>query len=71
MDIVGVLSPPVSTAICSETSHLPDFSTGWAAALHATYAPELNIKGWAFGGTPANVSSTLVQVEGMSHYLPL
>ncbi|KAF7974270.1 hypothetical protein HWV62_34143 [Athelia sp. TMB] len=39
-------------------------ATGWAAALHKTYAPELNIVGWAFGGTPANLTSTFQKVEG-------
>jgi len=39
-------------------------ASGWAAALHSTYAPELNIKGWAFGGTPANVTSTFLNVDG-------
>ncbi|KAF7977236.1 hypothetical protein HWV62_4339 [Athelia sp. TMB] len=39
-------------------------ATGWAASLQPTYAPELNVKGWAFGGTPANVTSTLQNVEG-------
>ncbi|KAF7975244.1 hypothetical protein HWV62_10218 [Athelia sp. TMB] len=37
---------------------------GWAASLQPIYAPELNVKGWAFGGTPANVTSTLQKVEG-------
>ncbi|KZP15056.1 LIP-domain-containing protein [Athelia psychrophila] len=39
-------------------------ATGWAASLHPTYAPELNIVGWAFGGTPANITSTLQNVDG-------
>ncbi|KAF7966128.1 hypothetical protein HWV62_39964 [Athelia sp. TMB] len=39
-------------------------ATGWAASVQPTYAPELNIKGWAFGGTPANTTSTLQNVEG-------
>ncbi|SCZ88749.1 BZ3500_MvSof-1268-A1-R1_Chr2-1g04611 [Microbotryum saponariae] len=38
--------------------------TGWSAALHATYAPELNIRALAFGGTPANVTSTMIKVNG-------
>ncbi|KAF7975700.1 hypothetical protein HWV62_8823 [Athelia sp. TMB] len=39
-------------------------ATGWAASLQPTYAPELNIAGWAFGGTPSNVTSTLQNVDG-------
>lgn len=41
---------------------------GWAASLQPTYAPELTskVKGWAIGGTPANVTSTLQNVEGLS-----
>ncbi|SCV71876.1 BQ2448_4570 [Microbotryum intermedium] len=38
--------------------------TGWSAALQNSYAPELNIKALAFGGTPANVTSTLLKVNG-------
>ncbi|KAJ5168797.1 uncharacterized protein N7482_004391 [Penicillium canariense] len=34
-------------------------ATGWAASLHPTYAPELDIKGWIQGGTPANLTGTL------------
>ncbi|KAF7972353.1 hypothetical protein HWV62_18132 [Athelia sp. TMB] len=39
-------------------------ATGWAASLQQTYAPELNVKGWAFGGTPANITAALQNVEG-------
>lgn len=35
-------------------------ATGWAAGLHPTYAPELDVKGWALGGTPANLTGTFV-----------
>ncbi|SCV66984.1 BQ2448_5630 [Microbotryum intermedium] len=38
--------------------------TGWSAALHNVYAPELNIKALAFGGTPANVTETLLSLSG-------
>ncbi|KDE08830.1 hypothetical protein MVLG_00934 [Microbotryum lychnidis-dioicae p1A1 Lamole] len=38
--------------------------TGWSAALHATYAPELNIQALALGGTPTNVTSTMIKVNG-------
>lgn len=45
---------------------------GWAASLHPTYAPELNIKGWIIGGTPANLTDTLVYVDNtiFSGFLP-
>ncbi|KAH8702201.1 secretory lipase-domain-containing protein [Talaromyces proteolyticus] len=39
-------------------------ATGWAASLHPTYAPELNIKGWTQGGTPANLLGTLLNIDG-------
>lgn len=32
-------------------------ATGWASALHPSYAPDLNIKGWVAGGIPANLKS--------------
>lgn len=38
-------------------------ATGWAASLQPKYAPELNIKGWVQGGTPANVTGTLFQLD--------
>ncbi|SGY23372.1 BQ5605_C019g08930 [Microbotryum silenes-dioicae] len=39
-------------------------ATGWAASLHNTYAPELNIKAITLGGTPTNVTSTLMHLNG-------
>jgi len=47
-------------------------ATGWAAGLQPSYAPELNIKGWAHGGTPANLTGTAVLVDGtlFSGFLP-
>jgi len=39
-------------------------ATGWAASLQQTYAPELNIKGWASGGTPANLTGTAQYLDG-------
>ena len=39
-------------------------ATGWAASLQPTYAPELDIKGWVQGGTPANLTGTLIFVDG-------
>ncbi|KGO74723.1 Lipase, secreted [Penicillium italicum] len=38
-------------------------ATGWAASLQPKYAPELNIKGWVQGGTPANLTGTLNQLD--------
>lgn len=39
-------------------------ATSWAASLQPTYAPEINIKGWASGGTPANLTGTAVFFDG-------
>lgn len=38
-------------------------ASGWGASLQSTYAPELNIKGWAQGGTPANLTGTLLYID--------
>lgn len=42
-------------------------ATGWAASLQSSYAPELNVKGWAHGGTPVNLTSTLLHLDGTSN----
>jgi pimeloyl-ACP methyl ester carboxylesterase len=39
-------------------------ATGWAAAMHPNYAPELNVVGWSMGGTPANLSGVVNQIDG-------
>nr|OQO26845.1 hypothetical protein B0A51_07805 [Rachicladosporium sp. CCFEE 5018] len=39
-------------------------ATGWAAGLQPTYAKELNINGWAMGGTPANLTGTALFIDG-------
>lgn len=39
-------------------------ASGWAAALHSTYAPEINAVGFGMGGTPANISSTVESLDG-------
>ena len=36
----------------------------WAAALKDSYAPELNVVGWAFGGSIPNVTSLIVNTDG-------
>lgn len=38
-------------------------ATGWAASLQPKYASELNIKAWVQGGTPANVTGTMYQLD--------
>lgn len=38
-------------------------ATGWAASLQPNYAPELSIKGWVQGGTPSNLTGTLLQID--------
>ncbi|KAJ6028597.1 hypothetical protein N7540_004173 [Penicillium herquei] len=47
-------------------------ATGWAASLHPTYAPDLDVKGWAHGGTPANLTGTFMFIEEtlFSGFLP-
>lgn len=47
-------------------------ATGWAASLHPSYASELDIKGWAQGGTPANLTGTLVFIDNtlFSGFIP-
>lgn len=37
---------------------------GWAAALHPNYAPDINAVGWAFGGTPTDLNSTVNYASG-------
>lgn len=37
---------------------------GWASQLQPSYAPELNMVGWAFGGTPANITSLIEEIDG-------
>jgi pimeloyl-ACP methyl ester carboxylesterase len=46
--------------------------TGWAAALQPSYAPELDIKGWVAGGTPANLKGTLLTIDNslFSGFIP-
>ncbi|CAI7657889.1 unnamed protein product [Penicillium glandicola] len=47
-------------------------ATGWAASLQPKYASELNIKGWAQGGTPSNLTGTMYQIDdtAFSGFLP-
>lgn len=48
-------------------------ATSWAAAMHPTYASDLNVKGWASGGTPANLSALADFLDGtvFSGFLPV
>ena len=39
-------------------------AVGWAAALHKTYAPEVNLVGVAQGGTPANLTAAAESLDG-------
>ncbi|WP_407548159.1 lipase family protein [Streptomyces sp. Pv4-95] len=39
-------------------------ATSWAAELHATYAPELNVKGTATGGVPADLMKVAEANDG-------
>ncbi|KAF2152177.1 secreted lipase 1 precursor [Myriangium duriaei CBS 260.36] len=40
--------------------------TSWAAALQRNYAPELPVKGWAFGGFPCNTSESMTLTSNSS-----
>lgn len=39
-------------------------ASGWTAQLASTYAPELNTVGYAMGGTPANMTGTMIKLDG-------
>ena len=39
-------------------------ATAWAAELHGSYAPELNIVGAALGGTVPNIANVVTSVDG-------
>jgi hypothetical protein len=39
-------------------------AAGWAAQLAASYAPDLNLKGVAMGGTPANLQAVANNING-------
>lgn len=39
-------------------------ASGWAAMLRKDYAPELNIIGAAMGGTPSNITETVLACDG-------
>ncbi|KAF2149101.1 LIP-domain-containing protein [Myriangium duriaei CBS 260.36] len=47
-------------------------ATGWAASLAPSYAPELPVKGWAQGGTPANLTAVTNKIDDTewSGFLP-
>lgn len=40
------------------------FGSSWSAALQPTYAPSINAKGFAMGGTPANLTGSLINLDG-------
>lgn len=42
-------------------------ATGWASQLHGSYAPDVNLVGTTFGGTPANLTELMLKVEGGSN----
>jgi pimeloyl-ACP methyl ester carboxylesterase len=41
---------------------------GWAAQLAASYAPSLNLKGVAMGGTPANLQAVANNINGTAFF---
>jgi len=43
-------------------------AAGWAAQLHHGYAPGLNLKGVALGGTPANLQAVASNINGTAFF---
>ena len=43
-------------------------AAGWAAQLHKSYAPDLNLKGVALGGTPANLQAVANNINGTAFF---
>jgi hypothetical protein len=43
-------------------------AAGWAAQEHASYAPELPLKGVAMGGTPANLQAVAANINGTAFF---
>jgi hypothetical protein len=43
-------------------------AAGWAAQLHHSYAPDLNLKGVAMGGTPANLQAVAANINGSAFF---
>ncbi|MGH3165614.1 MAG: lipase family protein, partial [Trebonia sp.] len=43
-------------------------AAGWAAQLHHTYAPGLNLQGVAMGGTPANLQAVADNINGTAFF---
>jgi hypothetical protein len=43
-------------------------AAGWAAQLHHSYAPDLNLKGVAMGGTPANLQAVAANINGTAFF---
>ena len=48
-------------------------AAGWSAAFHPWYAPELNVRGWAAGGIPANLTGIVDNINGgfFASFVPL
>jgi hypothetical protein len=43
-------------------------AAGWAAQLHHSYAQDLNLKGVAMGGTPANLQAVAANINGSAFF---
>lgn len=48
-------------------------ASGWSAQIQASYAPELQLKGWYVGGTPANLTALVpfISYTSWSGFLPI
>jgi pimeloyl-ACP methyl ester carboxylesterase len=60
------LSPGAPTAIMGYSQG--GGAGGWAAQLAASYAPDLNLKGVAIGGTPANLQDVANNINGSTWF---
>jgi pimeloyl-ACP methyl ester carboxylesterase len=60
------LSPTAPTAI--EGYSQGGGAAGWAAQLHASYAPDLSLTGVSLGGTPARLQTVASSVNGSAFF---
>ena len=59
-DTLGLSDNPMAVGVGYSGGAI---ATGWAASLQPLYASELNVKGWVQGGTPANLTGTLLKID--------
>ncbi|MBO0821685.1 MAG: hypothetical protein J2P26_12645, partial [Nocardiopsaceae bacterium] len=59
---------PASTPTAIEGYSQGGGAAGWAAQLHHSYAPGINLKGVALGGTPANLQAVSNNINGTAFF---